>query len=222
MGNFINSQSNINEVSKASAADSVSQSAGKEWPQNKIGDDDIDSRERAVVKHWLIQSLAGGSFTSLYPVRQTTREAESQFVGFTSCILPICICLCLFGLDWLELPEERYPFSKILCSICWIRKEDKTALFRKKGIWIMLTTFPYIWRRLCRHSSNVVNLQDPSTSEAVSGIGFRQFAARQPGSRWRMLNLLNPGTCWRVLNLLNPGTRWWMFNSLKLEAAEGC
>ena len=190
--------------------------------QNKYDDDDIDSRERAVVKHWLIQSLAGGSFTSLYPVRQTTREAESQFVGFTSCILPICICLCLFGLDWLDLPEERYPFSKILCSICWIRKEDKTALFRKKGIWIMSTTFPYIWRRLCRHSSNVVNLQDSSTSEAVSGIGFRQFAARQPGSRWRMLNLLNPGTCWRVLNLLNPGTRWWMFTSLKLEAAEGC
>ena len=203
-------------------AQSVSQSAGTEWLQNKIDDDDIDSRERAVVKHWLIQSLAGGSFTSLYPVRQTTREAESQFVGFTSCILPICICLCLFGLDWLDLPEERDPFSKILCSICWIRKEDKTALFRKKGIWIMSTTFPYIWRRLCRHSSNVVNLQDPSTSEAVSGIGFRQFAARQPGSRWRMLNLLNPGTCWRVLNLLNPGTRWWMLNSLKLEAAEGC
>ena len=191
-------------------AQSVSQSAGTEWLQNKIDDDDIDSRERAVVKHWLIQSLAGGSFTSLYPVRQTTREAESQFVGFTSCILPICICLCLFGLDWLDLPEERYPFSKILCSICWIRKEDKTALFRKKGIWIMSTTFPYIWRRLCRHSSNVVNLQDPSTSEAVSGIGFQQFAARQPRSRSRMLNLLNPGT------------RWWMFNSLKLEAAEGC
>ena len=175
-----------------------------------------------MVKHWLIQSLAGGSFTSLYPVRQTARGAESQFVGFTSCILPICICLCLFGLDWLDLPEERYPFSKILCSICWIIKEDKTALFRKKGIWIMSTTFPYIWRRLCRHSSNVVNLQDPSTSEAVSGIGFRQFAARQPGSRWRMLNLLNPGTCWRVLNLLNPGTRWWMLNSLKLEGAEWC
>ena len=80
--------------------------------QNKIDDDDIDSRERAVVKHWLIQSLAGGSFTSLYPVRQTARGAESEFVGFTSCILPICICICLFGLDWLDLPEHQYPFCK--------------------------------------------------------------------------------------------------------------
>ena len=224
-GIFINSLNNINEVSKASATDSVSQWQG----QAKNGSSPKQIwrwwywQQRASSGETLINSVSGGrelhKFIPGPPDCQKSRIRICWFykLYFAYLYLNTNICICLFGLDWLDLPDERYPFSKILCSISWIHKEDETALFRKE--WNLnyvdnISLYHFLInvgrRKLCRHSSNVVNLQDPSTSEAVSGIGFQQFAARQPGSRSRMLNLLSPGTCWRMLNLLN------------LEAAEGC
>ena len=161
-------------------AQSVSQSAGTEWLQNKIDDDDIDSRERAVVKHWLIQSLAGGSFTSLYPVRQTTREAESQFVGFTSCILPICICLCLFGLDWLDLPEERYPFSKILCSIIVGSVKKTRRLFSERKEF-----------ELCRQHFPIYEEDYVDTAATLSTSKIRRHLKRFPELDFGNLLLAN-------------------------------
>ena len=123
-------------------AQSVSQSAGTEWLQNKIDDDDIDSRERAVVKHWLIQSLAGGSFTSLYPVRQTTREAESQFVGFTSCILPICICLFFLDSTGSTCQKSGILFQKSFVVFVGSVKKTRRLFSERKEFELCRQHFP--------------------------------------------------------------------------------
>ena len=175
-GIFINSQSNINEVSKASATDSVSQWQG----QAKNG-----SSPKQIWRWWYWQQRASSGETLINSVSGGRRELHKFIPGPPDCQKSrIRIC-------WFYKLYFAYSYLYLSCQKSGICKEDDTALFlrfffRKKGIWIMSTQ-----QQRC---------QPPRSVDIWSG--FRNWiSAICCSPTWKPLKdvkLVKPGSRWRI------------------------